>query len=187
MRPTSGLVGRASKNSLNGCFYAAMSAQSNIFQKRGLSERVKNICDCRGAEGDNPEGEAVVNDDLNGRQSRRTDRSIFTAVKMQDHVVQILLACRIGHRTALKCHRHNGLNYYKLYVFDVRRVLFPVLSLYHVHTRSMMFIYPPVMLATNLLISATVVFAYKPALRFCTTLKTKRNQHIKKPASCGLF
>ena len=106
MRPTSGLVGRASKNSLNGCFYAAMSAQSNIFQKRGLSERVKNICDCRGAEGDNPEGEAVVNDDLNGRQSRRTDRSIFTAVKMQDHVVQILLACGLGHRTALKCHRH---------------------------------------------------------------------------------
>ena len=89
MRPTSGLVGRASKNSLNGCFYAAMSAQSNIFQKRGLSERVKNICDCRGAEGDNPEGEAVVNDDLNGRQSRRTDRSIFTAVKMQDREVQI--------------------------------------------------------------------------------------------------
>jgi hypothetical protein len=32
----------------------------------------------------NPEGEAVVNDSPVGCQSRRTDRSIFSAEKMQD-------------------------------------------------------------------------------------------------------
>ena len=37
----------------------------------------------------NPEGEAVVNDSPVGCQSRRTNRSIFTAVKMQDREVQI--------------------------------------------------------------------------------------------------
>ena len=38
-------------------------------------------------------------------QSRRTDRSIFSAEKMQEREVQILLACGLGHRTALKCQR----------------------------------------------------------------------------------
>ena len=36
-----------------------------------------------------PEGEAVVNDSPGDCQSRRTDRSIFSAEKMQDREVQI--------------------------------------------------------------------------------------------------
>ncbi len=38
----------------------------------------------------NLEGEAVVNDVPVARQSRRADRSIFSAEKMQDHVVQMI-------------------------------------------------------------------------------------------------
>ncbi len=38
----------------------------------------------KAARSDNPEGEAAVNDSPADCQSRRTDRRIFTAVKMQD-------------------------------------------------------------------------------------------------------
>jgi len=38
---------------------------------------------------DNTEGETVVNDSPVDCQSRRTDRSIFVATKMQDREVQV--------------------------------------------------------------------------------------------------
>ena len=49
-----------------------------VFPTEGLSPRANN-----------PKGETVVNDSPADCQSRRADRSIFSAEKMQDRAVQV--------------------------------------------------------------------------------------------------